>query len=111
MTRSALPQTSGATLLTDSGIETEIIYGQGRDLPGFAVFPLLADDDGRAMLEQYYREHVAIAADHHLGYVLETPSYRSGADWGRPLGLHPGRARRSGPGGRVVPSVDPGHES
>ena len=86
MARRPLPQTAGSTLLTDSGIETEIIFGVGRDLPAFAVFPLLSDDEGRVILERYYREHVAVAAEHGLGYVFETPSYRSSADWGTTLG-------------------------
>lgn len=86
MARSPLPQTTGSTLLTDSGIETEIIFGVGRDLPAFAVFPLLSDLEGRDILERYYREHVAVAAEHGLGYVFETPSYRSSADWGTTLG-------------------------
>ena len=86
MARAPLPQTAGSTLLTDSGIETDIIFGVGRDLPAFAVFPLLSDDEGRDILERYYREHVAVAAEHGLGYVFETPSYRSSADWGTTLG-------------------------
>jgi len=81
-----MPQTNGSVMLTDSGIETEIIFGVGRDLPSFAVFPLLGDDEGRAILERYYREHAGVAAEHGLGYVFETPSYRSSADWGQPLG-------------------------
>jgi homocysteine S-methyltransferase len=81
-----LPQLSGQLMLTDSGIETDIIFGSGRDLPAFAAFPLLDDEDGRAILERYYRAHLAVAADHGVGYVLETPSWRSNPDWGMSLG-------------------------
>ncbi len=84
--RDVLPQTQGVAMLTDSGIETEIIFKVGRDLPSFALFPLLAEDDGRAILDRYYREHLAVAAEHGLGYVLETPTYRSNPDWGTSLG-------------------------
>jgi homocysteine S-methyltransferase len=83
---SALPQLNGAMMLTDSGIETDVIYGAGRDLPAFAVFPLLLDDEGRDILRRYYASHLAVAAAHGLGYVLETPTWRSNADWGRSLG-------------------------
>ncbi len=81
-----LAHLDGRVMLTDSGIETDIIFGAGRDLPAFAVFPLLEDDDGRAILDRYYREHLAVAAEHGLGYVLETPTWRSNADWGMSLG-------------------------
>ena len=88
--RDALPQTQGQVMLTDSGIETDVIFGAGRDLPGFALFPLLAEDEGRAILERYYREHLDVAATHGLGYVLETPSWRSNPDWGASLGFTQG---------------------
>ena len=84
--RDALPQTHGSTLLTDSGIETEVIFGAGRELPSFALFPLLADSEGRAILDRYYRGHLAVAAEHGLGYVLETPSWRSNPTWGASMG-------------------------
>lgn len=85
-TSQRLPHLDGRVMLTDSGIETDIIFGAGRDLPAFASFPLLDDAAGRAILERYYREHLAVAADHGVGYVLETPSWRSNPDWGMSLG-------------------------
>lgn len=76
----------GPIMLTDSGIETDIIFRSGRELPAFAAFPLLEDEGGRAILDRYYREHLAVAAEHGLGYVLETPTWRSNPDWGASLG-------------------------
>lgn len=83
---SSLPQTRGHLMLTDSGIETDVIYGAGRDLPAFAVFPLLDDDEGRAILSRYYREHAAVAHEYGFGYVFETPTWRSSPEWGASLG-------------------------
>jgi homocysteine S-methyltransferase len=77
---------NGQMMLTDSGIETDVIFGAGRDLPAFAVFPLLADEEGRGIIDRYYRDHLAVAAVHGLGYVLESPSWRSNPDWGTSLG-------------------------
>ena len=82
----ALEHVDGRAMLTDSGIETDIIFGEGRDLPAFAAFPLLEDDAGRAILDRYYREHLAVAEEHGMGYVLETPTWRSNPDWGTSLG-------------------------
>jgi homocysteine S-methyltransferase len=90
-TTQSLEHVDGRAMLTDSGIETDIIFGEGRDLPAFAVFPLLEDDAGRAILDRYYREHVAVAEEHGMGYVLETPTWRSNPDWGTSLGYTRGQ--------------------
>jgi hypothetical protein len=36
-----LPQFSATTFITDGGMETTLIFHQGRDLPSFAAFTLL----------------------------------------------------------------------
>ena len=48
--------------LTDGGIETSLIYGEGLDLPDFAAFVLLDDEEGREALNRYFRGYVDIAA-------------------------------------------------
>ncbi|GAB3591456.1 homocysteine S-methyltransferase family protein [Angustibacter peucedani] len=84
--RHDLPQLDGTVLVTDSGLETDLIFHHGADLPAFASFVLLRDDDGRALLEQYFREHLETARDHGLGVVLETPTWRASHDWAAPVG-------------------------
>ncbi len=83
---STLFEGAADVLLTDSGIETDIIFGDGRELSAFAVFPLLMEPEGRDILRAYYLRHLAVAAQHGLGYVLETPTWRSNRDWGVGLG-------------------------
>jgi S-methylmethionine-dependent homocysteine/selenocysteine methylase len=73
-------------VLTDSGLETWLLFHRGVELPDFAAFPLLDDEDGRALLAAYFREHVAVAAAAGTGIVLETPTWRANADWGARLG-------------------------
>ncbi len=80
------PQLSGAVFLTDSGIETDLIYNHGIDLPDFAPFPLLETVEGRATLEQYFREHLDVASERGMGVVFETPTWRASPDWGTRLG-------------------------
>ncbi len=75
-----------ALLLTDSGLETWLVFHRGVDLPDFASFPLLDDPAGRTLLAEYFREHLAIAASNSTGIVLETPTWRANADWGARLG-------------------------
>lgn len=44
--RQHLPQLDGDVFLTDGGIETTLIFNRGLDLPAFAAFDLLKDDEG-----------------------------------------------------------------
>lgn len=73
-------------MLTDSGLETWLIFHRGFDLPDFASFTLLDDPDGRAALAEYFRDHVGAAAEAGVGIVLETPTWRANHDWGARLG-------------------------
>src|SRR5687768_9106164 len=73
-------------LLTDSGLETWLVFHRNVELPDFASFPLLDDDAGRELLAEYFRDHLRIAADASAGAVLETPTWRANADWGARLG-------------------------
>jgi homocysteine S-methyltransferase len=73
-------------LLTDSGLETWLVFHRGIDLPHFASFPLLDDDRGREALRTYFADHLDIAAGAGCALVLETPTWRANADWGARLG-------------------------
>ena len=61
--RNHLPQLdgTGGLFLTDGGIETTLIFHDRLDLPCFAAFDLLKDEDGRAALGRYFSRHAAIA--------------------------------------------------
>ena len=72
--------------LTDSGLETWLVFHRERELPDFAAFPLLDEPEGRALLVEYFEDHLRIAADAGTGIVLETPTWRASADWGARLG-------------------------
>ncbi len=84
--RHALPQLKGGQFLTDGGIETTLIFHDGYQLPYFAAFTLLGAPDGRAALRRYYERHAHIAVRAGVGFVLESPTWRANADWGRRLG-------------------------
>jgi homocysteine S-methyltransferase len=83
--RDALPQL-GELFLTDGGIETSLIFHQGLDLPAFAAFVLLEDEDGIAELRRYYAPYLELARAQGLGFVLETPTWRASPRWGAELG-------------------------
>jgi S-methylmethionine-dependent homocysteine/selenocysteine methylase len=82
----ALPQLSGRMFATDGGMETTLIFHRGIDLPEFASFVLLAEEDGVEMLRSYYASYVELAREHDVGVVLDTPTWRANPDWGARLG-------------------------
>jgi S-methylmethionine-dependent homocysteine/selenocysteine methylase len=84
--RDDLPQLAGELFLTDGGIETSLIFHQGLDLPAFAAFVLLDDEDGIAALRRYYAPYLELAREQGLGFVLETPTWRASPRWGAELG-------------------------
>jgi S-methylmethionine-dependent homocysteine/selenocysteine methylase len=85
--RDALPQLGPEVYLTDSGLETELLFNQGVDLPHFAAFPLLKDRDGMRRLRDYFAAHAAVAVQVDVGFVLEAATWRANADWGALLGF------------------------
>src|SRR5689334_16801630 len=52
-----VPQRDGKLFLTDSGLETTLIFQEGWDLPNFEAFTLLARGRGQAALRRYYERH------------------------------------------------------
>jgi S-methylmethionine-dependent homocysteine/selenocysteine methylase len=81
-----LPHVSGATYITDGGMETTLIFQQGMELPEFASFPLLESEEGRAALRAYFEPYLAIARDRGVGILLDAPTWRANPDWGEKLG-------------------------
>lgn len=72
--------------VTDGGLETDLIFHQGADLPEFAAYPLLRTDDGRGLLRSYYEGYARIAEQAGRGLRLESPTWRANPDWGAALG-------------------------
>jgi homocysteine S-methyltransferase len=84
--RAALPQLHGQPLVTDGGIETDLIFNRGIELPEFAAFPLVEYEAGQQVLTAYFDDYAAIAADAGAGLLLESPTWRANSDWGARLG-------------------------
>jgi S-methylmethionine-dependent homocysteine/selenocysteine methylase len=77
---------AGGGWVTDGGLETDLLFNRGVDLPEFASFPLVQDEQGSALLRSYYEEYAAIAAAAETGLLVETPTWRANPDWGKVLG-------------------------
>jgi S-methylmethionine-dependent homocysteine/selenocysteine methylase len=80
--------------LTDSGLETQLIFKDCFELREFAAFELLNDKKGWEYLKAYYRRHSAVAAKigensgdtRPVGFVFESATWRASPDWLKKLG-------------------------
>ena len=84
--RTDLPQLSGKRFLTDGGLETTLIFREGMELPQFAAYPLLRDEEGTAVLRNYYRPYIEFARTHGYGFILDSVTWRANRDWAEKLG-------------------------
>lgn len=84
--RTKLPQLDGGIFLTDGGTETYLIYKKGLELPEFAAFHCLNDPEGYRTIQQYFRDHAAVARRHGVGFIFCSITYRASRDWGELLG-------------------------
>ena len=80
--------------LAYAGMETDLIFNRGIDLPGFASHPLLDTADGRDVLTSYLGEQIDLAREHDLGVVLEGPTWVASRDRGAVIDADPGTLAR-----------------
>ena len=80
--------------LTDAGLESDMIFNKGIDLPCFSSLTLLSTADGRQALDRYFREFLELARRTGAGCLLETATWRASSDWAEPLGLSLGELDR-----------------
>jgi homocysteine S-methyltransferase len=83
--RDRLPQLD-SLFVTDGGLETTLIFHRGIDLPAFAAFDLLKDEEGADALRSYFEPYLAIARERSLGFVLDTATWRASPDWAAEIG-------------------------
>jgi homocysteine S-methyltransferase len=78
--------TTSPRMVTDGGLETDLIFNHGLELPEFAAFPLLSSEAGRAVLRDYYASYADIAAHAGAPLLLEAPTWRANPDHATLLG-------------------------
>ena len=86
MTREPLRQLEHM-FLTDAGLETDILFNRGIDLPHFASIVLFRSEVGRRALDDYFRGFLDLARRSGTGFILESATWRASPDWAQPLGL------------------------
>ena len=86
MTREPLRQLE-RMFLTDAGLETDLLFNRGIDLPHFASITLLRSEEGRRALDDYFRGFIDLARCSGTGIILESATWRASPDWAQPLDL------------------------
>ena len=84
--RDARPHLAGGMFLTDGGLETDLIFHEGFEMPLFASFPLLKNEAGRTALRSYYLRYAQVATEAQVGFILEAATWRASRDWAVQLG-------------------------
>ncbi len=79
----------GELFLTEGGIETEIMYKHGFELPEFAMFPLLENPKAVTAIRDMFRSQLDVAAEFSMSMMLTGVDYRASPDWGAKLGYSP----------------------
>jgi homocysteine S-methyltransferase len=87
--RNSLPQLT-RLFVTDAGLETDLIFNRGIDLPFFASITLLRSDAGQSALDDYFRSYLDLARQLGTGCLLESASWRASPDWAPRLGIELG---------------------
>jgi S-methylmethionine-dependent homocysteine/selenocysteine methylase len=84
--KTKLPHESDHLFLTDGGLETTLVFLEGFNLPYFAAFDILKDENGYHAIKNYYRRYLQIAKDYKTGFILESPTWRASPDWIEKIG-------------------------
>lgn len=83
------PLTTDRIFLSYVGMETDLIFNRGIDLPGFAAFPLVKTADGRDILKEYFEQQIELASQNDVGVMLESPTWMANRDRGATIGYKP----------------------
>lgn len=94
MTRLDALFSADVPFLTDGGLETDLIFNDGLELPMFSAFVLLDSDSGRDALRRYFDRYLDVAEQSGRGFVLDTPTWRANAGWAGQHGLTTDDVRR-----------------
>ncbi|MEY1555562.1 homocysteine S-methyltransferase family protein [Yoonia sp. R2331] len=84
--RDSFPPSNADLFLAYVGMETDLMFNQGVDLPGFASYPLLKTTEGRELLKGYMKDLIALGKESHAGVILESPTWVANRDRGSAIG-------------------------
>lgn len=83
--RDNLPQLGNDIFACYTGMDTDIIYKRGIDLPGFASYPLLSTLEGKNIIREYYTNLVTLARELSVAVILDSVTWVANRDRGADL--------------------------
>ena len=92
--RSDLPQLGSKLFASYLGMDTEILFRDGIDLPGFASYPLLQNPEHKTLIRNYYRRLADLAREQEAGLILDSVTWVANRDRGAKLGFGPEQLKR-----------------
>ncbi len=92
--RNALPQIGNGPFIHYVGMETDLIFNHGIDLPGFASYPLLATEDGTQTVRNYYRQLMNTTRSTGAGVILDSTTWVANRDRAAAIGIKPQELHR-----------------
>lgn len=84
--RDSFPNVNADALLVYGGMETDLIFNRGLDLPGFASYPLLETANGRDLLKGYLKDMIELGKKTGCGVILESPTWVANRDRAADIG-------------------------
>ena len=81
---------SDKTWLVWTGMETDLIFNEGYDLPEFSAFPMIDSEEGRDRLHRYYEKLIEIGRSTGHGVFLDTPTWMANPDRAAAVGYAAG---------------------
>jgi S-methylmethionine-dependent homocysteine/selenocysteine methylase len=79
-------QKDGVLYLSEGGVETEIMFRYGHELPHFAMFTLLENPKAVADMSEMFRQYLDTVQQSRCNALMGGIDYRASADWGKLLG-------------------------
>lgn len=84
--RQNLPQLGNDIFACYTGMDTDLLYNRGIDLPGFASYPLLSNPEHKNILREYYSNLVDFGREQNVGVILDAVTWVANRDRGAELG-------------------------
>lgn len=75
--------------LTEGGVETELMYKLGFELPHFSTFPLFENREAMSAIRGIFHRYLDVVAKYGLSALISGLDYRASPDWGALLGYSP----------------------
>jgi S-methylmethionine-dependent homocysteine/selenocysteine methylase len=84
--RQNLPQLENVIFACYTGMDTDILYNRGIDLPGFASYPLLSNPEHKKIIRECYSNLVDLGREQNVGVILDSVTWSANRDRGAELG-------------------------